>query len=96
MTSTETGDRLLTVDFVVLVLPVFNGGDIEGCSVWKDESIWFLSQGEEEGKGLSSLAMSHQKMIRPLQQSTDPANVSGSHNRIMLTLFEHKNYLFGS
>lgn len=34
--------KLLTVDFIVLVLPVFNGCYIKGCPVWKNEPIWFL------------------------------------------------------
>lgn len=34
--------KLLTVDFVVLILPVFNGCYVKGCPVWKNEPIWFL------------------------------------------------------
>lgn len=40
--------NLLTVYFIVLVLPVFNGCDIKGCPVWENEPIWFLLKGGEK------------------------------------------------
>lgn len=42
MTCIQETLGALTVYFVVLILSVFDGGDVKGCSVWKNESIWFL------------------------------------------------------
>lgn len=45
---------LLTVDLVVLVLPVFDGSNIKGCPVGENHSIWLLSWGE-----IKSIRLSH-------------------------------------
>lgn len=41
---------ILTVDFIVLVLPVLNGCDIQGSPVWENQALWFLGdrKGERE------------------------------------------------
>jgi hypothetical protein len=39
------------VDFIVLVLPVLNGCDIQGSPVWENQALWFLGDRKREGKG---------------------------------------------
>lgn len=38
------------MDFIVLVLPVLNGCDIQGSPVWENQALWFLGDRKEEGK----------------------------------------------
>lgn len=37
-------NRKLTVDFIILVLPVLDSSDVQRCSVWENQAIGFLKQ----------------------------------------------------